>query len=369
VTESIDCIVVGAGVVGLACARTLALAGRDVIVLEAGPSIGWETSSRNSEVVHSGIYYSAGSRKATACVEGRRKLYDYCAARSVPYAKLGKLIVATNEAEEVEIHALWKRGRANGVDDLELIDQSGVAHREPELTTRGALWSPSTGIIDSHALMLSLQGELEDAGAMIVFKTPVTGGHIEADGIYITTGGDAPMTLSSRLVINAGGLHAQEFARSLDGFEKSYIPPRHLARGVYFSLSGRSPFSHLIYPAPESGGLGVHATLDLAGQCRFGPDVEWVDSIDYTVAPERGDVFYERIRRYWPGLKNGALTPSYAGIRPKIVGPDEAAGDFVIQGPETHGCGPLINLFGIESPGLTSSLALADEVAKLAQQV
>ena len=364
--DRVDAVVIGAGVVGLACARALALAGREVVVVEQAAKIGWETSSRNSEVVHSGIYYPTGSKKARACVAGRDALYAYCKTRGVAFAKLGKLIVSTSEAEDAEIERLLAKGRDNGVDDLELVGADRVREMEPEVRARGAVWSPSTGIVDSHGFMLSLQGELEDAGGMVAFNTPLQSGPIEADGVVLVTGGEAPMRLKAGLLVNAGGLHAQAAARALVGFDAAHIPERHLARGVYFSLAGTSPFSHLIYPAPEPGGLGVHATLDLAGQCRFGPDVEWVENIDYTVDPARAEVFYARIRKYWPALPDGSLLPGYAGIRPKIAGPGEAAGDFVIQGPETHESGPVINLFGIESPGLTSALAIADEVAGLA---
>lgn len=360
--DRVEAIVVGAGVVGLACARALAVSGREVVVVDKAPRIGWETSSRNSEVVHSGLYYPTGSLKARACVEGKAQLYAYCDERHVPYSRLGKLIVSTSEAEDAELDQLLDKGFENGVDDLERIPASRVKGMEPELSTRGAIWSPSTGIVDSHALMLAFLGEVEDAGGALALSTPVTRVQALDTGLHVETGGEAPMRLETDILVNAGGLHAQDLAHSIEGLDPAHIPERHLARGVYFSLSGRSPFAHLIYPAPEPGGLGVHATLDLAGQCRFGPDVEWVDAIDYAVDPARGDIFYDRIRKYWPGLQDGALRPSYAGIRPKIVGPGEAAGDFVVQGQGVHGLPGLVNLFGIESPGLTSSLALASAV-------
>lgn len=367
--DTLDCVVIGAGVVGLACARAMARAGYDVIVLEAGYGIGMETSSRNSEVIHSGIYYPEGSLKASACVRGRKMLYDYCNSHHVPYSKMGKLIVATSEAEQAELSVLLQKGLVNGVDDLSLISRAEALSKEPDLNCTGALWSPSTGIIDSHTLMLSFQGELEDCGGMVVFNTPLERGEIVDDGIILHTGGAEPFSIKARTVINAAGLHAQKTAESLSGFPAAHIPARHMARGVYFSLAGKSPFSHLVYPAPEPGGLGVHATLDLAGQCRFGPDVEWVNEINYDVDPARGDIFYSRIRKYWPGLKDGALAPSYAGIRPKVAGQGQPAGDFIIQGPKAHGSGPVINLFGIESPGLTSSMALAADVSAIGQDI
>lgn len=360
--EEIDCVVIGAGVVGLACARALAMSGRDVIVIEANYAIGMETSSRNSEVIHSGIYYPTNSLKASACVRGRDLLYEYCDIKDIGHNKIGKLIVATNEAELLEIQRLHEKGQANGVTDLELITQAQALALEPNISCVGALWSPSTGIVDSHHVMLAMQGDLEDNGGMIAFNTTVSAGEITQDGVLLHTVGDSEFTLKSKLVINCAGLKAQDFTKALTGFDSAHIPPQYFARGVYFSLSGASPFSHLVYPAPEPGGLGVHATLDLGGQCRFGPDVEWIDEINYDVDPRRGDIFYSRIRKYWPDLQDGQLTPDYSGIRPKIVAKGQAAGDFIIQAPKTHGCGPLINLFGIESPGLTSSLALAEDV-------
>jgi len=359
--DEIDILVIGAGVVGLACARELALAGHDVIVVEQVSTIGWETSSRNSEVIHSGIYYPTGSLKAKACLRGRELLYAYCDARHIPYRKLGKLIVATTANETLEIERLLHKGLENGVSDLELISAKTISEMEPHVRAEMALWSPSTGIIDSHSFMLSLQGEIEDCGGLIAFNTPVLDGEVGSDSVTLNTGGLEPMTIRARHVINCAGLHAQSVAKSIQGMDKSKIPESYLARGVYFSLAGKSPFTHLIYPAPEAGGLGVHATLDLAGQCRFGPDVEWIDGIDYTVAPERATAFYDRIRSYWPALEDGQLIPGYAGIRPKIVPAGAPAGDFIIQ----HDAPGLINLFGIESPGLTASLAIAEHVAAM----
>lgn len=367
--DEIECIVIGAGVVGLACARALALAGHDVVIVEANYAIGMETSSRNSEVIHSGIYYPTGSLKASACVSGRDKLYEYCAQRGIAHQRLGKLIVATSDEDLSTIEGLLIKGQQNGVSDLKLISKKETLNKESELSCVGALWSPLTGIIDSHSFMLAMQGDLEDQGGMIAFNTPLVRGEANPGHVVLETGGEAPTRLQAKLVINCGGLKAQEIASAIDGFSIKHIPQRSLARGVYFDLAGRSPFSHLIYPAPEPGGLGVHATLDIGGQCRFGPDVEWIDKVDYQLDANRSQHFYNRIRQYWPGLKDGALKPAYAGIRPKIVGRGEPAGDFIIQGPDEHGSGPIINLFGIESPGLTSSLALAEEVLELARPI
>jgi L-2-hydroxyglutarate oxidase LhgO len=367
-TDQVDCVVIGAGVVGLAAARALAMAGREVMVLESDASIGNATSSRNSEVIHAGIYYPTGSLKARSCVEGKRRLYAYCEEKGVPYKRLGKLLVAVEEAEIPALQVVEKRAHANGVGDLRWLSEQEAKELEPALNCIGAYLSPSTGIIDSHALMLAYQGDAENHGAIVVFHAPVLGGRVTDNGIEIRVGGSEPMTLECRLLVNSAGLHAPGLARAIEGVPPGTIPRDHLCKGVYFTLGGRAPFTHLIYPAPEKAGLGVHLTLDLAGQARFGPDVEWVDRIDYTVDPRRGDSFYAAIRRYWPGLKDGTLQPGYAGIRPKIVGPKDAAGDFVVQGPATHGVAGLVNLYGIESPGLTSSLALADEVVKAAAE-
>lgn len=367
--NSVECIVIGAGVVGLACARALSLAGHEVIVLEKNSGIGAETSSRNSEVIHSGIYYPTGSLKALTCVKGRELLYSYCEKHKIDHVKLGKLVVATSHTELQEIKRLLIKGQQNGVTDLQLLNREQTLVKEPNLSCMGALWSPSTGIVDSHSFMLAMQGEIEDHGGTIAFNTPVLGGEIRSETVVLHTGGETPYIVNCRLVINCAGLKAQNVAKKLKGLDSHYVPDQYLARGNYFSLSGKSPFSHLIYPAPEPGGLGVHATLDLAGQCRFGPDVEWVEDIDYEVHPSRGILFYEKIRRYWPSLRDGQLQPAYSGIRPKIVGAGEAAGDFIVVGPETHGGGPCISLFGIESPGLTASMALADSVLELARPI
>jgi L-2-hydroxyglutarate oxidase LhgO len=362
--DEVETVVIGAGVIGLATARALALAGHEVIVLERAYTIGFETSSRNSEVIHGGLYYPKGSLKARSCVEGRERLYAYCQEHGVPHARLGKLIVATGDDEIPGVEQIAAAARANGVDNLEWLSASQAQRLEPELHCVTALLSPSTGIIDSHALMLAYQGEAEAAGAFVAFRTPVDGGRVRADGFELSVGGDEPTTLRCRYLVNAAGLYAPAVARAIDGVPPESIPPAYFCRGVYFTLSGRSPFRRLIYPVPVPGGLGVHITLDLAGQARFGPDVEWISSVDYAVDPRRGDKFYAAVRRYWPGLRDGALQPGYAGIRPKISGPDEPAADFVVQGPETHGIPGFVNLYGIESPGLTASLPLADEVLR-----
>ncbi len=360
--EDVDAVVVGAGVVGLAVARALALAGREVLVLDAAEGIGTETSSRNSEVIHAGIYYPAGSLLAKTCVEGKHRLYRYCAERGVPHSNCGKLIVATTEEEAGRLEGIRARAAANGVPDLRLLTRAEAVAMEPALSCTAALHSPSTGIVDSHAFMLALQGDAENAGAVFAFHAPVARGRATETGIEIEVGGAEPMALRARLLVNAAGLHAPALARGIEGMPEGQVPTAYYAKGNYFTLAGRSPFSRLIYPVPVPGGLGTHLTIDLGGQARFGPDVEWVDRIDYAVDPRRGDSFYAAIRRYWPGLPDGALSPGYSGIRPKIVPPGAPAQDFVVQGPATHGVPGLVNLFGIESPGLTASLALADHV-------
>lgn len=364
--ERVDCVVIGAGVVGLACARALALAGREVVVLEAAGAIGTETSSRNSEVIHAGIYYPPGSAKAVLCVEGRALLYRYCEAHGVAHRRCGKLIVATEAGQIASLHRIQAQAAANGVHDLRLLAESEAKAMEPQLRCVAALYSPSTGIIDSHGLMLACQGDAEDRGAMLALLSPVTGGAIGAGGIALDVGGAEPMRILARTVINSAGLMAQRVAARLRGFPPEQVPPCHYAKGNYYSLTARSPFTHLIYPVPEAAGLGVHLTLDLAGQARFGPDVEWIAEIDYDVDLRRADGFYRAIRDYWPGLKDGQLAPGYAGIRPKLGGPDAPASDFLIQGPAEHGVPGLVNLFGIESPGLTASLALAQRVVQVA---
>jgi L-2-hydroxyglutarate oxidase LhgO len=360
--EQVDAVVVGAGVVGLAVARALALAGREVLVLDAAEGIGTETSSRNSEVIHAGIYYPAGSLMARTCVEGKHRLYRYCAERGVPHSNCGKLIVATTEEEAGKLEGIRQRAAANGVPELRLLSRAEALEMEPALHCTAALHSTTTGIVDSHAYMLALQGDAENAGAIFAFHAPATRGRATEDGIEIEVGGAEPMALRARLLVNAAGLHAPRLARSIAGMPEAKVPQAYYAKGNYFTLAGRSPFSRLIYPVPVPGGLGTHLTIDLGGQARFGPDVEWVDSIDYAVDPKRGDSFYAAIRRYWPDLPDGALSPGYSGIRPKIVPPGSPAQDFVVQGAAVHGVAGLVNLFGIESPGLTASLALADYV-------
>jgi L-2-hydroxyglutarate oxidase LhgO len=365
--ERVDCVVAGAGVVGLAVARALALAGREVIILEAADSIGTETSSRNSEVIHAGIYYPAGSLMARCCVAGRRALYAYCAQHGVPHANCGKLIVATNAQENAMLAGIKRRAEANGVEGMRVLGADEAMALEPSLSCTSALLSPTTGIIDSHAFMLALQGDAETAGAVTAFFSPVIAGRVVRGGIEIDVGGADPMTLRCRLLVNSTGLHAPGLAARIAGMPPDRIPTAYYAKGNYFTLSGRSPFSRLIYPVPVPGGLGVHLTIDLAGQARFGPDVQWIDTIDYTVDPARSAGFYAAVRKYWPALKDGALQPGYAGIRPKITPPGAPGQDFVVQGPQTHGVPGLINLFGIESPGLTASLALADHVLRVSE--
>ncbi len=367
--DQVDCVVIGAGVVGLAIARALAQAGREVIILEAAEAIGTGISSRNSEVIHAGIYYPKDSLMARFCVAGKRALYRFCAEHGVAHKNCGKLIVATNDAEAGKLEGIAARARANGVEDLGLLSAAEAQALEPALACAGALLSPSTGIVDSHGLMLALLGDAEGAGANLALNAPVLGGCADGERIAVEVGGAEPLQLGAKLVVNAAGLEAPVVAANIAGMPAEAVPQRYFARGNYFTLSGRSPFSRLIYPVPEPGGLGVHLTIDLGGQAKFGPDVEWIGTIDYRVHPARGERFYKAIRRYWPGLPDGALQPGYAGIRPKIVPPAVAVQDFVVQGPREHGVASLINLFGIESPGLTSALALADYVAELAQNL
>jgi L-2-hydroxyglutarate oxidase LhgO len=355
-------LVVGAGVVGLAIARDAALRGDEVIVAEAADGIGTGTSSRNSEVIHGGIYYPAGSQRALHCTHGRRRLYDYCAPRGVHHRKCGKLIVATRPAEIAKIEQILAQGLANGVEGLTLIDAAAARAMEPALTCVAAVLSPETGIVDSHALMLSLQGELEDHGGMIAFNTPVERIVPAGSGWQVRFGGAEPGDLLVDAVVNSAGHGAQRLARATEGYDPTRVPRLVLAKGNYFGFSGRPAFSRLIYPAPVDGGLGVHVTLDLAGRMRFGPDVEWITQENYAVDPRRADAFYAAIRTYWPALPDGSLVPDYAGIRPKLTGPGEAAADFLIDSPADHGSPGLVHLFGIESPGLTSALSIAESV-------
>jgi L-2-hydroxyglutarate oxidase LhgO len=364
--DRVDTVVVGAGVVGLACARALALAGREVLVLESESAIGTATSSRNSEVIHAGIYYPPGSLKAKLCVAGKLALYRYLGERGLPHRRCGKLVVAAEPSQLGYLEKLRAQAHANGVGDLRLLTEQETKALEPELACVAALESPSTGIIDSHAYMLALQGDAENAGATVAFRSPVLSGRVRDGGIEIEAGGDGGTRLLARRVVNSAGLFAPQTAAAIAGFPRGRVPPQRYCKGNYFSLAGRSPFRRLIYPVPEKAGLGVHLTLDLAGQARFGPDVEWIDRIDYAVDPRRGERFYRAIRTYWPGLRDGALQPAYSGIRPKIQqDPDAPARDFMIEGPDDHGVPGLVNLFGIESPGLTASLAIAERVSGL----
>ncbi len=363
--DLVDAIVIGAGVVGLGVARRLAMAGREVIILESAETIGTETSSRNSEVIHAGIYYPKGSWKSRFCVEGKKALYRYCQSHGVEHRNCGKFIVATNEEQISELERLKKAAADNGVEDLEWRTPSEVNAEEPAVFCVKALWSPSTGIIDSHGLMLAYQGDAETAGAIIAFNAPVESGSIEEDGINLSIAGDNPINLKAQIVINAAGLHAQNIAAKFKGLTKNTIPPSYYAKGNYYSLLGKPPFKRPIYPVPEKAGLGVHVTVDLGGQVRFGPDVEWVDDLNYDVDPARADAFYSAVRAYYPDLLDGSIQPAYSGIRPKMQAPGEVARDFLVQGPEEHGVQGLVNLYGIESPGLTASLAIADQVAFL----
>jgi L-2-hydroxyglutarate oxidase LhgO len=368
--DEVEVVVVGAGVIGLAVARALARDGRETLILEAADAFGTGASSRNSEVIHAGIYYPRGSLKARLCVAGREQLYQYCESRDVPHRRCGKLIVATTEPQLAELTTIEAASAANGVE-LERLSAAQAQALEPQLHCVGALHSPLTGMIDSHSYMLSLLGEAEQHGATLVCGTRVTGGALagdprESERIVMTAEG-AQAELRARLLVNCASLGAPSLARAIAGFPAEHVPRACMAKGSYFMLSGRSPFTRLVYPVPEAGGLGIHLTLDLAGRARFGPDVQWVDELDYTVDPRRSERFYDAVRSYWPALPDGALEPAYAGIRPKISGPGEPNADFRIDGAETHGIRPVINLFGIESPGLTASLAIAAHVADLAR--
>jgi L-2-hydroxyglutarate oxidase LhgO len=356
----LDAVVVGGGVIGLALARALALAGREVTLLEAESRLGNHTSSRNSEVIHAGIYYPEGSLKARLCVAGKELLYAYCVERGVPHRRVGKLIVATREEEVAKLDGILEHARRAGVTDLEWLDAADIARLEPAVRAVRGLWSPSTGIIDSHGLMSALRRDAEEHGAQVVFESPIHGGRVTARGIALDVGGADPSTVICRTLVNAAGLSAQTVARSIVGVPPSTIPGQFFAKGHYFTLGGSSPFRHLVYPVPVPGGLGVHVTLDLAGQARFGPDVSWLDGIDYAFDDTRAASFYSAIRQYYPALADGALVPGYTGIRPKLSPAGSPADDFVVQGPRDHGVPGLLNLYGIESPGLTSSLALAE---------
>ncbi|MHA1598328.1 MAG: NAD(P)/FAD-dependent oxidoreductase [Alphaproteobacteria bacterium] len=362
--EKTDCVVIGGGVIGLAIARRLAMDGREVIVLEGADAIGTVTSARNSEVIHGGLYYPTASLKARLCVEGKAMLYDFLERRGLAHQRCGKLIVAADESQLPALRQLQDKATNNGVDDLQWLTADEARALEPDLACSAALLSPSTGILDSHAYMLALQGEAENHGATIAFLSTVSAGKVTDDGIILSiTSGGEQMHLQCASVVNSAGLGAQDIACAIEGMPPALVPRQYLSKGCYFTLTGKAPFERLVYPLPEKAGLGIHYTRDLGGQGRFGPDTEWVDKIDYGVAADRADGFYASIRRYWPGLPDAALSPGYAGIRPKLQAPGEDPADFVIQGPDEHGVRGLVNLFGIESPGLTASLAIADLVA------
>jgi len=364
--EHVDAVVVGAGVVGLAVARALAQRGHEVVVLEGEAAIGCGVSSRNSEVIHAGLYYPTGSLKARLCVQGREALYALCESHGVPHRRCGKLVVATDASQIPALEALLAKAHANGVHDVRPLSAAEAQALEPELACVAALWSPATGIVDSHALMLALQGDLERAGGCVALRSPVAAIHCGEPHV-VQVGGDEPLALAARLVVNAGGLWAPRLAANTRGLAPAHVPQAHFCKGSYYAYAGRSPFTHLVYPVPQAFWLGVHLTLDLAGQARFGPDAQWLpdglaEPLDYRVDPERAKAFYADVRRYWPGLPDGSLQPAYSGIRPKIHAPQEPTPDFVIDGPAQHGVPGLVNLSGIESPGLTSCLAIAHEV-------
>jgi L-2-hydroxyglutarate oxidase LhgO len=354
-------LVVGAGVVGLGIARAAARAGHEVIVAEAANAIGTGTSSRNSEVIHAGLYYTTNSLRARHCVPGRRMLYQYCAERGVPHRKTGKLVVATSEPEIEKLEQIHKQALINDCENVELIDDAAAKRLEPAVSCVAAMLSPETGIIDSHRYMLALHGEIEDHGGVVALNTRIERLVKQASGWEVHFGGGDTIVVDA--VVNAAGFGAQTLARATEGYPQERVPKLVFAKGSYFSFSGRPVFKRLIYPVPFHGGLGVHVTLDLAGRMRFGPDIEWIDEENYDVDPRRGDVFYASVRTYWPGLPDNSLVPDYAGIRPKVSGQHEPQMDFVIDAPKDHGVPRLVMLFGIESPGLTSSLSIGEEVA------
>lgn len=363
--ETLDCAVIGAGVVGLAIARKLAQSGRDVVLLEAEDAFGTHTSARNSEVMHAGIYYASGSMKARLCVPGRKALYDYCAEHNVNHQRIGKVIVACDDSEIAALKKYKAQAEANGVDDLRMLTPTELKEMEPNVRCVAGFLSPSTGIIDSHGLMLSYLGEAEDNGAMLALSSPVLSGKVESDGIVLEVGGADPMTLKCRTVIISAGLKAPDLARSIKGIPEDTIPPTFYAIGHYYTLTTKSPFNRLIYPVARPDWLGVHVTIDLGGRVKFGPDFEWIDRVDYQFDQTREASFYKAIRHYYPGLQDGTLQPGYTGIRPRITGPGEPVQDFTFHNHRVHGVKGLVALYGIESPGLTSSLAIADHVAKL----
>ena len=367
-TERVDCAVIGAGIVGLAIARELALQGREVIVIEAADTIGTHTSSRNSEVIHAGLYYGKGSFKARFCIAGKQMLYAYCSERGVPHRNTGKIVVAAGDDEIEPLKGYVAKAEANGVTDLRWLSRAQLRDLEPDVECVAGFLSPSTGIVDSHALMLAYQGDAQNHGAAVVFKSPVRSGEAGGSGIVLDVGGDEPMTIACRAVVNSAGLFAQDVARSISGIPAQSIPPQYFAKAHYYTLSGKPPFRRLVYPVATSAHLGVHVTVDLAGQVRFGPDVSWVEKVDYSFDHSREPLFYHAIRKYYPDLKDGQLQPGYTGIRPKVSGEGEPAADFLIQGPKDHGVPGLVNLYGIESPGLTASMAIAQHVRALLQE-
>lgn len=369
--DSVDVVVVGAGVVGLACARALAQAGHEVLVIERERRFGSGVSARSSEVVHAGLYHPRGSLKARLCVRGRALLLAYCEARGVAHRRCGKLVVATSAAEVPALEALQARARANGVDGLQLLSAHDALAMEPALSCAAAFHSPGSAVVDSHGLMMALLADAESAGALLALNTPFLGAEPDGGGWRLRTGGSEPFTLRCRWIVNAAGLGAQRVAQAVAGFPAAAVPAQFLAKGHYFALAGRPPFSRLIYPLPVDGGLGIHLTLDLGGQARFGPDVEWLPAgtaeaaLDYAVDGHRAAAFEADVRRYWPTLPDGALLPAYTGVRPKISGPGQPAADFVIAGPLQHGVDGTVQLFGIESPGLTACLAIAESVSAM----
>jgi L-2-hydroxyglutarate oxidase LhgO len=364
--DRVECVVVGAGVVGLSVARALALSGREVLLLEAENNPGTITSARNSGVIHAGLYYTPGSFKARFCVAGNQALYEYCKARGVEHHNCGKLIIANGEEEEQVLLHLLERAHRNEVPNVRLMSGTEAHRMEPEIRCTAALYCPTSGIVDQHPFMLALQGDMENAGGTLVVNCRVESLARAAGGFLVKTGGEAATELEARFVVNSAGLGAVELLSQIDGYPAQRIPKMHLGRGNYFTVAERSPFKHLIYPVPHAAGLGIHATLDLGRRVRFGPDVEWIERIDYSVNAARAPLFYEAIRRYWPRLADGALTPDYTGIRPKLHGPGEPQPDFRIESAAEHGLPGLVNLLGIESPGLTSALAIGDYVASFA---
>jgi L-2-hydroxyglutarate oxidase LhgO len=364
--DQVECVVIGAGVVGLATARALALAGREVLLLEAESHPGTITSARNSGVIHAGLYYTPGSFKARFCVAGNRALSAYCKARGIDHQICGKLIVANGDEEEQVLLHLLERANRNDVEGVRLISGTEAHKLEPEVRCTAALFCPTSGIVDPHSFMLALQGDMENAGGTLVVNCRVESLARAGDGFLVKTGGDSATELLARFVVNSAGLGAVDLLSRIEGYPARRIPKMHLGRGNYFTVAERSPFRHLIYPVPHAAGLGIHATLDLGKRVRFGPDVEWIEHVDYSVNAARAPLFYEAIRRYWPRLADGALSPDYTGIRPKLHGPGEPQPDFRIESAAEHGLPGLVNLLGIESPGLTSSMAIGDYAASFA---